>query len=401
MFQACAATPGSWGARLRRRRTPKLCVGEDDGTRGIESFQSPQRDGTVVIDLDEIIIGQGLAGTTLAWQLLDRQRRVLVVDRAETGTSSRLAAGLITPITGQRLTVSWRCREFLDNAVDFYQQIEARTQATLLHRQGAVRFWQNDREPQVFVRRWREEPDFAALVSELRAIPEGVIAGLDGFVMPAAARLDVPRYLDVSRDEFQRRDVYCAADIDPAADLVVSADGVRIPRLDVRARTVVFCQGIAAADNPWFRSVEFDATRGEILTVRIPHFDERRTLHRGIWLASLGDGLFRLGATSRWDDLTEGPTEAERDWLCSRLREWLRCDFEIVGHDAGVRPIVKGRHPLLGRHPTHSQLAYFNGLGSKGSLQAPAMAAQLVTHLVDGTPLDPDVDLHLRTVGWP
>jgi glycine oxidase len=68
-----------------------------------------------------------------------------------------------------------------------------------------------------------------------------------------------------------------------------------------------------------------------------------------------------------------------------------------MAHDAGVRPIVKGRHPLMGRHPTLPQLAYFNGLGSKGSMQAPPMAAELAAHLADGTPLDSQVDLNLRT----
>ncbi len=215
--------------------------------------------------------------------------------------------------------------------------------------------------------------------------------------MPSAARLDVPRFLDVSRKAFEDRGAFCETDIDTTTDVSLEECRVCIPRLNVTARTVIFCQGFAAVDNPWFHGVEFDATRGEILTLRIPQLAERRTLHRGIWLASLGNGLYRLGATSRWNDLHEGPTDTGREWLVSRLRQWLSCDFEIVGHDAGVRPIVKGRHPLLGRHRTHRQLAYFNGLGSKGSLQAPAMAAQLASHLVDDVPLDPEVDLNLRT----
>lgn len=348
-------------------------------------------------EFDEIIIGQGLAGTTLAWHLLDRGQRVLVIDRAESSTSSRLAAGLITPITGQRLTVSWRCREFLEQAVSFYRQVESRTRTSFLHTNGALRFWQNEREPLVFARRLADEPEFASLMDSLSDVPDGVAADQGGFSMPTAARLNVPLFLDLSRTEFQRLGAYAEADIDPVNDLAVESERASIPCLGATARTVIFCQGIAAADNPWFCGVEFDATRGEILTVRFPQLEEHRTLHRGVWLASLGDGLYRLGATSRWHDLDEGPTEAGRDWLCSRLREWLSCDFEIVAHDAGVRPIVKGRHPLLGRHPTLPQFAYFNGLGSKGSLQAPAMAAQLAAHLVDGTPLDSQVDLNLRT----
>ena len=39
--------------------------------------------------------------------------RVLVVDREEDITSSKVAAGLVTPITGKNLTKSWRVDEFL------------------------------------------------------------------------------------------------------------------------------------------------------------------------------------------------------------------------------------------------------------------------------------------------
>ncbi|NOU04706.1 MAG: NAD(P)-binding protein, partial [Hyphomicrobiaceae bacterium] len=42
---------------------------------------------------DTIIVGQGLAGTTLAWRLVDAGQRVLMFDPAEAVTSSKIAAG--------------------------------------------------------------------------------------------------------------------------------------------------------------------------------------------------------------------------------------------------------------------------------------------------------------------
>ena len=60
-----------------------------------------------------LIVGQGLAGTALAWELIWRGRDVLVVDAGEAVTSSKIAAGLVTPITGQRLALGWRVDEML------------------------------------------------------------------------------------------------------------------------------------------------------------------------------------------------------------------------------------------------------------------------------------------------
>ena len=70
--------------------------------------------------------------------------------------------------------------------------------------------------------------------------------------------------------------------------------------------------------------------------------------------------------------------------------------WSLTAHHAAVRPIVHGRKPVLGRHPDHPSLAVFNGLGSKGALHAPWCAAQLAGHLLDGCPLDPELDLAVR-----
>ncbi|MHC4875063.1 MAG: NAD(P)/FAD-dependent oxidoreductase [Planctomycetota bacterium] len=348
-------------------------------------------------EFDDIIVGQGLAGTTLAWRLIDRDRRVLVIDRADSGTSSRLAAGLMTPVTGQRLTVTWRHDDFWQRAIDFYRGIESRTNESFLHDNGAVRLFLNGKERETFARRQAEDELFASLVSGIDSLPAEVPPERDGFSMRTAARLDVPGFLDASRREFSALADFAEADLDVSQDIVSDERAVQIPRLNVAAKQIVFCQGIAAAANPWFRGVEFDATRGELLTLHIPELDEQRTIHCGVWLAALGSRQFRVGATSRWDRLDEGPTVEGRDWLCSRLHTFLNAEYDVVGHDSGVRPIVKGRHPLIGRHPTRPRLAYFNGLGSKGSLQAPLMSELLARHLVDDTPIDATVDLNQRT----
>ncbi|MEO1998698.1 MAG: FAD-dependent oxidoreductase, partial [Planctomycetaceae bacterium] len=78
---------------------------------------------TTMTTFDYLIVGQGLAGTALAWSLTWRHRNILVVDRSRPSSASRVAAGLITPITGQRLTPTWRYNEFWPAAVEFYRRV--------------------------------------------------------------------------------------------------------------------------------------------------------------------------------------------------------------------------------------------------------------------------------------
>ena len=174
-----------------------------------------------------------------------------------------------------------------------------------------------------------------------------------------------------------------------------------LPRLGVAARRIVFCQGIDANDNPWFLDVQFKPAKGEILTLRIPGLKEDRVVHRGVWLAPLGNEIFRAGSTYEWNQLDSQPTTQGRDEILFKLREFLRLPFEVIGHQAAVRPIHRNQYPVLGVHPVYPQLGYFNGLGSKGSLHAPFFARQFAKALSDGGPIDRDVDLNYKTTWAP
>lgn len=306
-----------------------------------------------------IIVGQGLAGTALGWALLRRGRSVLVVD-SDKGGASRLAAGLITPVTGKRLAKSWRWDELYPAACAFYRDIEVATGESFFHQKPAVRIFANEAERDEFHR--REGNILRGLVEPAAALnAEWFSAPLGGFTMPHAARLDVPRYLDASRDYFRARGAFRAAEID-----------LREP---LPAETVVFCRGFAPD------TLKFNAAKGELLTIRVPGLAEDRVVHRGIWLAPAGGDLFRAGSTYTWEPLDTRPTPEGRTEIETKLRDFLKVPYKILDHRAAVRPVIDAGYPVLGRHPEHPHLAYFNGLGSKGSLLAPFFANQLAAHL--------------------
>ena len=344
--------------------------------------------------LDCVIIGQGLAGTCLAWQFLWRGVQVLVIDREDQDSASRVAAGLMTPVTGQRLVPSWRLGEFWPAAFEFYRRVEAELEASFLLERGQIRLFSNQQEQERFANRDPAE-NREWITAPASVSPDEFHNEHGGFEIPRAARLNVAAFLEASRDHFQKLGLYRTANVDPR-EVAIDGETVELPRLGITARHLVFSQGFAAAENPWFSEVRFDATRGEILTLRIPGLTELRIVNRGLWLVPLGGDLFRAGATYDWDNLDAGPTEAGREELCLRLREFLKLPFEVVDHDAGVRPIVIGRHPIIGRHAEYPQLAIFNGLGSKGSLQAPLLARQLTELLLDEKPIEREVDVTSR-----
>jgi glycine/D-amino acid oxidase-like deaminating enzyme len=345
---------------------------------------------------DAVIVGQGLAGSTLAWQLHWRGQRVLVVDEAAAVTSSKIAAGLITPITGQRLVPSWRLRECWAAAHTFYNKIVLECGQTVFHPKAALRIfsseieksrWQAKTElPMEFLPRGKNSPE---------SLPEGFSAPWGGFEMQTA-QLNVPAFLSLTEQFFTPRGQYRKTRLD-AQSLIFSSGEVHLPLPEpIRAKRIIFCQGYQTEPNPFFAWVPFKAARGDILTLSIPSLSEQRNLHGPAWLtADLSGpaGQYKLGATYDWEHLSQSPSPTGRAELEQKLRQWCHLPYTVLGHTAAVRPIIRESKGLLGTHPSRPELAYFNGLGSKGSLHAPLLSGMLADHLVYGAPLEPELDL--------
>ncbi len=171
--------------------------------------------------------------------------------------------------------------------------------------------------------------------------------------------------------------MFLAAHLDLAAELEPERERVVLAGHGIEVRCAVLCQGFAATRSPWFDQLSFRPAKGEALTVRVPGLRSERTVHRQVWLAPADGDRFRVGATYGWDALDDVPTSEGREELEGKLRGLLRRPYEVVDHQAAVRPIMSGRRPRAGMHPDHPCLGLLNGLGSKGSLLAPTVAAQL------------------------
>lgn len=343
---------------------------------------------------DVIIVGQGLAGTTLAWNLIEAGQRVLIVDAQQPVTSSKIAAGLITPITGRRLVLSRSYDESLSVACAFYTRIEERTGTKFFHDRRAVRLLTSDAER----RHWSRRSQQAAYQNYLmRPPPEPLLgpefgkAASDGFAMHAA-QLDVPSYLDATRA------------ILPVAPMLldwrhdVSFGTSEVWVRDHQARFLISCEGYAARFNPYFSWVPFNPAKGDILTVRFEKPLPPHSLHfGGIWLAPTSEAeIFLLGATYDREILDQVPSASAREQLEQKLQSFFHGPYTVLDHKAAVRPIINESRALAGLHPERDNLGFLNGLGSKGALNAPWIAERFAAFLTGQTPLPETVDLRKR-----
>ncbi|MCB1123318.1 MAG: FAD-dependent oxidoreductase, partial [Verrucomicrobiae bacterium] len=101
------------------------------------------------VQTDYLVVGQGLAGSALALELLARGKTVLVIDDGHKHASSQVAAGLINPITGRRHALCWRFLEFW-NSLETYNVWSRELGGSFFHKKPILRFLRSTEEREIF-----------------------------------------------------------------------------------------------------------------------------------------------------------------------------------------------------------------------------------------------------------
>lgn len=338
------------------------------------------------IEVDVLVVGQGLAGSALVWRLAERGLSTLVVDRggvdhAGRPSSSRVAAGLVTPVTGKRLTLADDYDALWSEARRFYRRVERATRTDLLEETPAVRLFLDAQERALFDRRSSEgQYGPHARPATDAELPAGLPAPHGAALLPTAARLRVADFVLATRGSLAAEDRYVRAEVGPD-DLAFDEARVRIERYGIAGKRVVLCQGYEPQPLAPPGLVALAPAKGELLTVESPALGDSRVVHRGVWVAPEGGGRFRVGATNGWDRLDSEPTQEGRAELLQRLAEAGAPDADVLDHAAAVRPATADRKPTLGFWPAQPLLGWLNGLGAKGVLWAPTYADQMAEAL--------------------
>ena len=74
------------------------------------------------MNIDYLIIGQGISGTWLSYYLQKENKSFIVIDKYYSNSPSRIAAGIINPVTGRRHVEVWLADEIIPFANKAYTQ---------------------------------------------------------------------------------------------------------------------------------------------------------------------------------------------------------------------------------------------------------------------------------------
>ena len=346
---------------------------------------------TNTIELDYIIIGQGLAGSAVAIQAIKRGKKILVIDKSAENSSSRIAAGLFNPITGKKMTRTWLADSLFPYLINFYQSFEQQTNLHFFNPMTLYRPFLSVEEQNEWMARSADPlfSEYIEKVSNNSSIPH-VNDPFGGLFLQKCGYLDTCAYISATRKWIEETNLLLDTNFNQD-DLIISEEGIEYN--GYHAKKLVFCQGYGNSKNKWFDWVPIRPLKGETLKVKTD-FSPLQIINRGVYVVPSSEGELRVGSTYNFQDVEPNVTEKSRQELEGKLKELISFRYEIIGQDWGMRPTTPDRRPILGAHPEHPALVIFNGLGTKGVSLAPYFSDVLFQWMEKETDLNKDIDVN-------
>ena len=328
-----------------------------------------------------LIIGSGLAGSTLALELIQRGHFVQVMDNLAPNASSRVAAGIINPIVPKGVKKTWKYQEIFPSVFEYYRNFESILGAEFVFEYPMLQIHANDNERF----EWRKRGAVTEM-TELLA-PTG-----DNTIVNSCGRLDVLQFLNAAQIELEKKNQFINEQF-LSTDLIFLESG----KADYRGISfdeVIFCEGIGIMQNPWFNYLFFDPTGGDILTVQIPNLPQDTIIKQKQWIVPTKEkDIFLLGSTFHKQSISEVQNPADAKFLMERAELITGKKVTLIKHQRAIRPTVQNRRPYLGRHHTFKNLSVYNGLGAKGSALCSWLSPMMADFISKNAPLNEEVDI--------
>lgn len=330
-----------------------------------------------------------MSGICLAHQFEENNISFRIIDEG-VNHSTKVAAGMINPMTFRRMIKTWRGDELIPTLMEFYPAIEKKIQNKFFFHRKLRRAFNSQHERDLWMERIEDEEykDYINPPENEENTPEHLNAPFGNGFINTPGYVDAKRFMEHNHNYFLEKDLleYSKFDFD---ELNLESKTYR----NEEYTHLIFCEGYRGEDNPFFGYLPFKNAKGELLTIRNDVFLKDEILNKKCFVLPTEDNVFKLGATYAWNTKDPSPTAEAKEELLDNYKMLSSAPFQIIEHEAGIRPAVADRRPLIGEHPTHKGLYIFNGLGAKGYMIAPYFAIEFVDFLNGKTTIDKEADI--------
>ena len=342
------------------------------------------------MQVDYIIVGQGICGTFLSNCLLNTGNSVLVIDSYNPYSASFTASGVINPVTGRRIVRTWMIEDLLPNAINAYKALEQQLQHAIISQCNVLDFHPTPQMQDAFLKRMQNEIDYLKIPENTNDWQHYFRYNYGVGEIQPCLLIDLHTLLINYRKSLLHQNAL----LDEVFDwnqCVVSPEQVEYK--NIKAKKIICCEGVAGLQNPYFNRLPYATNKGEALIVSVPGLPRQHIYKQGISIVPWKEDLFWIGSTYEWNYTNLAPNESFRKKTEEQLRYWLKIPFTIIDHVVAERPANIERRPFVGFHPVHTSVGVLNGMGTKGCSLAPYFAQQLAQHLTQELPILPEADI--------
>ncbi len=343
------------------------------------------------MQVDYLIVGQGICGTLLSWFLHKEGKTFLVIDEEKNDTASKVAAGIINPVTGRRYVYSWMIDEVMPFSHNTYVQFGKHLDSEFISQKSIIDFFPSVQMRDAFITRIIEDDRYLNTYPDQNYFNQFFNYHFGCGEIKPAYLVNMQLIMASWRNYLLQNQLLQSHNLN-LQDIKLHHDFIEYN--GITAKVIIFCDGVAAMNNPWFNMLPFAVNKGEALIIESEGLTNEHIFKKGLILSPLPvKNTYWVGSNYQWEFENEEPSSKFYEHATQLLNRWLKSPYKVLFHHATVRPATVERRPFVGMHPHMQNVGILNGMGTKGASLAPYFAYQLAQHLVYGFPIAPEADI--------
>ncbi|MBQ0147193.1 MAG: FAD-dependent oxidoreductase [Flavobacteriaceae bacterium] len=341
--------------------------------------------------VDYIIVGQGVAGSCMALQLLQNNKSFIIIDDNK-HKASAIAAGIYNPVVLKRFAIVWNAKQQIKKLKNVFNSFEQLLNQKYVYEFPVFRIFNDENEKRTWNKKADREDlkDFLAKDFSRLNTFKNIHQPLGSGEVLETGRIDLSNLLPDFKQYLELKN-HC---LDESFNYnLLEIENNKVIYKDIEAKKIIFSEGYHIKENPWFGQLPIIGVKGEVLRVKTDAILPDAVVKAKEFLMPLGNKEFFVGATYDRDNVNYEITEEAKTNLLAGLKQFLEDDIQVVDHKASIRPTVSDRRPIIGAHPKFKNLICLNGMGTRGTMLAPVMVEELYNHLEFDTPIHPEADI--------
>src|SRR5215203_2847854 len=340
---------------------------------------------------DILIVGQGICGTMLSWFLHKAGKSFFVIDDNNANTPSKVAAGIINPVTGRRFVYSWMIDTIMPFAAETYHNIGKFLDQKLIEQKDIIDFFPSPQMLNAFATRLTENDTYLHSYPDQNYFNQFFNHDFGCGKISPAYIADISGLLFNWRQYLSEKKLLLEEHFDPNL-LSIEKDSINYQ--NITASKIIFCDGMNSANVPFFSALPFSPSKGEMVIIESEDLSNQHIFKKGLMLAPLFQkNLFWVGSSYQWEYQHANHTKDFYEQTKILLNQWLKVPYKIIDHKAALRPSTLERRPFVGFHPQYDSVGILNGMGTKGTSLAPFFANQLAQNILFNAPITPEADV--------